>query len=160
MKQRDIFWICNIQYAYDKHRVCHNMTNREIQTNERQKRTGRRGNVDRQEANPYCPSARKCRSQQLAGVGGGSVTLSNGCQSQLTASALHRSGAPSVLGCITALTPYTDLRLLAAYPTLAPLLCPVTNSCVLYTYFGLIQGAAKSSTARRADRFLQSTEWR
>lgn len=44
-------------------------------------------------------------------------------------------------------------------PALAPLLCPVIDSCVPHMYFGLTQGAAKSST-RRADRFLQSSEWR
>lgn len=42
-------------------------------------------------------------------------------------------------------------------PALAPLLCPVANSCVPYLYFGLTQGSAKSSTVRIADRFLQSS---
>lgn len=79
MKQRDVFWICNIQSAYDKHR-------RETQLNERQRGTGRRVNVDKQEANQHYSSARKCPGQQPAGVGGGSVTLSKGCQSQFTPS--------------------------------------------------------------------------
>lgn len=57
--------------------------------------TGRRGNADRQEANQYRSSARKRPGQQLAGVGGGSITLSKGCQSQLAASLPRTEVEPS-----------------------------------------------------------------
>lgn len=43
---------------------------------------------------------------------------------------------------------------------LALLLCPVTACRVCSVYFGLTEGAARSLLERRADRFMQSSEWK
>ena len=135
---------CNTQSARNKHR-------RETQPNERQRGTGRRGEVARRGANQHCSSARKCPGQQLAGVGGGSITLSKGCQSQLC---LAPKLSPLSAGMCHSFDSLRRSQTPGRVPALAPLPCRVTDSCVPYMYFGLPQGAAKSSAAKRADRFL------
>lgn len=111
MKQKDFFSfsISNIQFVYEKHR-------KETQPNERCRGTGKRGNVVRQEANPYCSSAKKV-PWPAAFRGGWRVSylvkkLSVPIYCFL---ALHQNGVLSVLRCIPALTSHTDLRLLAVH---------------------------------------------
>lgn len=62
------------------------------------------------------PGPKQCPGQQLSRTGGGSVTLWKSCQSQLTASwPCIKMWVLWVLRCVPALTPHTDLRLLAVH---------------------------------------------
>lgn len=115
--------------------------------------------MDRQEANQYCSSARKCPGQQLTGVGGGQLPCQKAVNPNLLPLCLAPKWSPLSAGMCHSFDSLQRSQTPGHVSALAPLLCPATDSCVPYIYFGLTQGAAKSSTARNADRFLQNSEW-